>query len=99
MVVRENDPADEIVVVAPVLCIEVLSPEDRMSEIQEKVDEYLEMGVDSVWVIDPRRRKAFQTDVRSLQPVEVLTVPDTPIAIPLTDVFEELNDLKSRRSR
>jgi len=99
MVMRDSDPVDEIVVVAPLLCIEVLSPEDRMSEIQEKVDEYLDMGVNSVWVVDPRRRKAFQTDVRSLQPVEVLTVPDTKIAIPLSEVFEELNELKGRRSR
>jgi Uma2 family endonuclease len=98
MVIRESDPADEIVTVAPLLCIEVLSPDDRMSDTQEKVDEYLDMGVDSVWVIDPRRRKAFQTDVRSLQPVEILTVPDTRIAIPLSDVFEELNELQSRHS-
>jgi Uma2 family endonuclease len=96
MVMRDSDPADEIVVVAPLLCIEVLSPEDRMSEIQEKVDEYLDMGVNSVWVVDPRRRKAFQTDGRSLRPVEVLTVPDTLITIPLSDVFEELNELKGR---
>ena len=71
-----------------------------MSDMQEKVDEYLDMGVDCVWVVDPRRRKAFQTDVRSLQPVtEELTVPGTKIAIPLSEVFEELNELKSRRSR
>jgi len=99
MVVRDSDPADEIVVVAPLLCIEVLSPEDRMSDVQEKVDEYLDMGVDSVWVVDPRRRKAFQTDVRGLQPVYELTVPGTKIAIPVSEVFEELNELKSRRSR
>ena len=99
MVMRDSDPVDEIVVVAPLLCIEVLSPEDRMSDVQEKVDEYLDMGVASVWVIDPRRRKAFQTDVRSLQPVEELTVPDTRIAVPLKDIFEELDELRSRRSR
>jgi Uma2 family endonuclease len=98
IVMRDTDPVDEIVVVAPLLCIEVLSPEDRMSEIQEKLDEYLDMGVDSVWVVDPRRRKAFQTDVRSLQPVEELTVPGTKIAIPLSDVFDKLNELKGRRS-
>jgi Uma2 family endonuclease len=99
MVIRDSDPVDEIVVVAPLLCIEVLSPEDRMSEIQEKVDEYLDMGVNSVWVVDPRRRKAFQTDVRSLQPVEELTVPGTKIAIPLSEIFAELNELKSRLPR
>lgn len=96
LVMRDSDPVDEIVSVAPLLCIEILSPEDRMSEIQEKVDEYLDMGVESVWVIDPRRRKAFQTDVRSLQPVETLFVPITKIEIPLSEVFEELNELKGR---
>jgi Uma2 family endonuclease len=97
MVLREDDPAEEIVTVAPLLCVEILSRDDRMSDTQEKVDEYLDMGVDAVWVIDPRRRKAFQTDVRSLQPVEILTVPGTEIAIPLAEVFEELDELKGRR--
>ena len=67
-----------------------------MTEMQEKVDDYLEMGVEMVWVIDPRRRKAFQTDGKSLQPVVELTVPGTPIRVDVAEVFAELNELEGK---
>ena len=42
-----------MVVRAPHLCIEILSPEDTAVETMDKVREYLSFGVDWVWVIDP----------------------------------------------
>ncbi len=41
---------------APDLAIEVLSPSDSASEMNAKVQEYLEVGVRLVWVADPRLR-------------------------------------------
>ncbi|HEY3997286.1 MAG TPA: Uma2 family endonuclease [Candidatus Xenobia bacterium] len=41
---------------APALVVEVLSPNDRASEVQEKVLEYLSAGVQVVWVVDPLSR-------------------------------------------
>ncbi|WP_295882944.1 Uma2 family endonuclease [uncultured Thiohalocapsa sp.] len=43
--------------VAPELTIEVVSPNDRRTEIDEKVSEYLACGVEAVWIIDPRNRR------------------------------------------
>jgi len=40
----------------PVLVVEILSPNDRLEEINEKIDDYLAAGVALVWVIDPHRR-------------------------------------------
>jgi Uma2 family endonuclease len=93
MVMRSGDPAEAIVTVPPLLCIEIISRDDRMSDMQEKVDDYLKMGVETVWVIDPRRRKAFQTDGLSLQPVEELTVNGTVIRVAVGEVFAELDEL------
>lgn len=45
-------------VLIPDLAIEVVSPNNRFSKIQDKVDEYLRNGVKLVWVIDPQRRWA-----------------------------------------
>ncbi len=39
---------------APDLAVEVLSPDDRASEVQEKIREYLAAGARLVWVADPR---------------------------------------------
>ena len=37
----------------PVLAVEVLSPTDRFSRVQTKIDDYLESGVALVWLADP----------------------------------------------
>ena len=43
---------------APDLVVEVLSPDDRPGEVQEKVADWLKAGTHLVWVIDPDRRTA-----------------------------------------
>ena len=40
----------------PDLAIEVLSPDDRASETQKKIREYLAAGTRQVWVVDPDTR-------------------------------------------
>jgi len=39
----------------PLLVIEILSPDDSYSDTQERAQDYREMGVETVWIIDPRR--------------------------------------------
>jgi Uma2 family endonuclease len=41
---------------APDLVVEVVSPSDRMTDVQAKVDDYLRAGVRLVWVVEPRAR-------------------------------------------
>jgi Uma2 family endonuclease len=94
VVLRSGDPADAIVVVPPLLCIEVLSRDDRASDLQEKIDDYLRMGVEVVWMVDPRLRTAFTVDGGGRQErVEELTVSGTAIRIARADVFAELDEL------
>jgi Uma2 family endonuclease len=94
-VTHRSAPFEAIVRTPPLLCIEILSRDDRMSEMQERVDDYLGMGVEIVWLVDPRRRKAFAADAHGLQEMQAeLTVPGTAIRIPVTEVFVELNELE-----
>ena len=65
-VIRTSDPDDQVVVQAPILCMEVLSPDDRMSEMQDRVDDYLSIGTGIVWIVDPWRRKAYTADPSGL---------------------------------
>ena len=60
----------------PDLAVEVLSPDDKASEITRKVEEYLAAGVPLVWIVDPGTQTI--TVYRSLQDVKVLT-PDQEI--------------------
>ena len=42
--------------VAPELVVEVLSPDDRAVDVNQKIREYLAIGVAQVWVADPEAR-------------------------------------------
>jgi Uma2 family endonuclease len=94
-VLRRSDPVDPIVKVAPLICIEVLSPSDTIQRMQERIDDYILMGVQHIWLIDPITRNAWiATADRSHNHVEAeLAVPGTPIHISLAQIFAELDDL------
>ncbi len=47
-------PADRgIVTTPPHLCVEILSPDDDVPELLRRIDDYLDLGVPWIWVIDP----------------------------------------------
>lgn len=58
-VLAENAPREAITRTPPLLCIEILSRDDRMSEIMERVDDYFQMGVPVCWIIDPLGRRGW----------------------------------------
>ena len=94
-VVRRSTRMEPIVRTPPLLCIEILSRDDRMSEMQERVDDYQAMGVENVWVVDPRRRRAYALDREGgLKPApEALTIEGTAIEISIAEVFAELEEM------
>jgi Uma2 family endonuclease len=81
---------EQILTAPPFLCVEILSPEDRMSRLQDRIDDYFAMGVPNVWVIDPSRRSAFEAtaagDLRRVS--EVLRTTDPSFDVPLSEIFE-----------
>jgi Uma2 family endonuclease len=60
---------------APDLAVEVISPSDTYTGVEEKVTEYLQAGAKAVWVVNPRRRTI--TVYRSLNEITILTEQDT----------------------
>ena len=51
-----SEATPQIPEIAPDLVVEVVSPTDRMGDVDEKVAVYLASGVSIVWVVLPRRR-------------------------------------------
>jgi Uma2 family endonuclease len=98
-VMRRSDPVDPIVRTAPLICIEVLSPEDRLQRMQERIDDYVRMGVEHIWLIDPISRHAWiaTADGSHTGVAEAFAVPGTPIRISLAEVFAELDDMLTQQ--
>ena len=56
---RDDNIGDRIPTVPPFLVIEILSPEDRIMRMQPKIAEYLSIGVEWIWLIDPIEKSAI----------------------------------------
>lgn len=83
------EPDEQIFISPPFLCVEILSPEDRMSRMQERIDDYLKFGVFYVWVIDPQTHRAWIYTPDSIREVRdgVLRTENPELAVPLADLF------------
>ena len=85
-----SDPREAVPTKPPFLCIEILSPEDRMSRVGVRIKDYLEMGVAYVWVLNPETRQAYvATAADGLREVKngVLRTEYPALEVPLSEVF------------
>jgi Uma2 family endonuclease len=89
-VVVGPEPDEQILTRAPFLCIEVLSPEDRMSRMQQKIADYLKFGVSYVWVIDPQTRQAWIYTTGAMREVQdgMLRTESPELVVPLAELFD-----------
>ncbi|WP_419805144.1 Uma2 family endonuclease [Terriglobus sp.] len=94
-VVSSETPIEPILLAPPILCVEVLSPEDRFSRITERVQDYTDMGVPHVWIIDSVTRKIWIANGNE-RPVplqgDALTLPGTLVRIPVAEIFAEIDE-------
>jgi len=88
-VIAGPEPDEEIFTAPPFLCIEVLSPEDRMSRMQERIADYLGAGVRFVWVVDPQSHKGWIYTAGQMQEASDggLRTQDPEIVVPLDAIF------------
>ena len=89
-VMRTQEPPD-VLAEPPMLVIELLSPDDTYSELQERATDYRHMGVETVWIIDPKTRSGRMSIGAAWTATDRLEVPGTPIYVNLPDLFARLH--------
>jgi len=84
-----EDPHIDVFEAPPLICIEILSKKDRRSRIVAKCEEYAAFGVPYIWVLDPRRKKAFTYENGLLEEVqgEALIAASHAVYLPLEEIF------------
>jgi Uma2 family endonuclease len=93
-------PRKGLVRAVPDLAVEVLSPDDPLGEVQTKIEEYLERGVQLVWVIDPFVEVRVYRPTSPAEPVARLTGDDVlsgeevlpGFAIPLPELWPVIDE-------
>lgn len=93
-VMSADSPREQIVRHPPILCIEVLSPEDTLHCMRDCIRDFLAMGVRQVWLLDPATRTAIVCDgVAMVEQAEgSLHLPGTPITLNLPELFAVLDE-------
>jgi len=89
-VVRGGKPSGRIITSPPEVAVEILSPEDRAGDTQDRIDDYLSFGIPCVWVIRPETRRAWiHTNEGSHESKDgLLRNPAGDVVVPLVAVFE-----------
>ena len=88
-----TEPVEAIFQTPPFICIEILSPQDRMERIQQRIDDYLNFGVRYVWVVNPRDRRAWTYSKEGSRELfdGVLRTETPDYEVPLAEIFSPLD--------
>ncbi len=92
-VVRRGSPKERVGVTAPLIAIEILSPEDRVGRVMRRLDEFVAMGVENLWILDPADRSAATYTRFGMKRVEGdrLEVAGTGIYLEVAEMFRVLD--------
>jgi Uma2 family endonuclease len=81
---------ERILTKPPFICVEILSPEDRLLRVQQRIADYFDMGVPYVWVLDPETKQAYTaTPAEGLRELKtgVLKSENPTLEVPLSEIF------------
>ena len=91
--IRRDAPKEQVIVTPPLLCVEILSPEDRLPRAARVMEDYARMGVPNLWLLDPIDRVAYiySSDGLLKLTADRLTIPNTEIYVDLPALFAALD--------
>jgi Uma2 family endonuclease len=90
LVVLSAGPQPEVLTEPPLLVIEILSPDDSYSDTQERAQDYRAMGVETVWIIDPKTRTGRMCSGTDWVEASRLEVKRSPLYVDLPEIFSQL---------
>jgi Uma2 family endonuclease len=82
-------PDEEVFTSPPYLCIEVMSPDDTIGAMQDRLDDYLNFGVSNTWVIDPYKHRGWHVTAGGWATASagIMRTAEGRVSMPLVDVL------------
>jgi Uma2 family endonuclease len=89
-IVKNSQFQGEIFRNPPHLCIEILSKDDTMDYMQEKIDDYLRFDVPYIWIINPGLSQGYVATKAGLVEAEsgILTTDVPEIQVPVAEMLD-----------
>jgi Uma2 family endonuclease len=71
----------------PLIAIEILSPDDRLSDVRHKLGEYAASGVTHIWLADPEASVLYWFGPEGLREVVSYAIPEVGLELKPGDIF------------
>ncbi|HZE80244.1 MAG TPA: Uma2 family endonuclease [Candidatus Polarisedimenticolia bacterium] len=82
-----DQPVEQILTKPPLTCIEILSPEDTLRRMQERIGDYRQFGVANIWILDPATQRGYDCQSSGFLDATEFKIPGTPIHLVLPELF------------
>ena len=92
-VISRDQKIEPVFTQPPLLCVEVLSKDDTLGSMQDRIDDYRAFGVPNIWVLDPVRRRAYICNYGDFREADggVLEIAGSPVRINLNELLLDLD--------
>jgi Uma2 family endonuclease len=87
-----TEPETDVLQDPPYIAIEILSKDDAMSDVLEKLAEYAAIGTPNIWLFDPRTRHMYTYQTGILQQVTaeaIATTGDPRVELTRAQIFQD----------
>ena len=71
----------------PLVAIEILSLDDRLAEVRDRLEEYKAWGVAHVWLVDPHSRRMYIYEAGLLE-AQSLRLSELGVEVTSADIFD-----------
>jgi Uma2 family endonuclease len=72
------------------VAIEIVSPDDRYSELTHRLEDYRRWGVPHVWLVDPELRRLYEYSEAGLLQHAALRLPEFEFEISAQELFKDI---------
>jgi Uma2 family endonuclease len=86
VLLKREAPREQIITHPPLAVFEILSPEDSMTRMLEKLAEYERMGIAAIWVIEPKRLLYYRYREGQLTPGTIFELPGAGFSVPFSEI-------------
>lgn len=85
-----TEPRQSVPDTPPQVVMEILSKDDRHSELIQKLEEYRAWGVPNIWIVDPGMKRFSVYSEVGLQNVASFQLPGYPFELTQSELFADL---------